>query len=345
MTTSERQPRPALQPSPPGEIGARHKAADWLQEHFIWVLVVLMAIAGTAENRSFATASNVTNIFIAAAPLGFLVLGQSLVLITGHMDLSTEANMIFCAVAAGIAISPHNGVALGSGWGWPWPAVILLMLFLGSLIGAVNGGLVAYLGMNPFMATLAMMVGLTGLSLQFGGGRLVDNLPGPFIYVGNASWGRFPVAVLVMLFAFALTWVLLSKLVLGRRMYAVGSARKAARATGVKDRRVIFCAYSISGLLSGLAGFLLVGQLDTAGPSISSGALFISIAAAVMGGVSLFGGRGKVTGMLGGLVLMASITNALNLANFPSTAVDIVTGGVILIAVLFDAVRTRAWRI
>jgi len=223
--------------------------------------------------------------------------------------------------------------------------VIVLMLVLGTLVGAFNGWLIAYLGMNPLMTTLAMLVGLSGLALQFGQGRFVSALPPGFVYVGSADIGGFPVSVIVLAVLLVVGAILLNKLVLGRQMYAVGAARMAARTTGVKDRRVIFLTYVASGFLSAVAGFLLVGRLGTASANISTGALFISVAAAVMGGVSLFGGRGTVMGMVGGLILMASISNALNLANFPSTAVNIVTGGVILVAVFFDAVRTRAWRI
>jgi len=320
------------------------RSSQFLQDNFVWVLWVLLVVGATLANPVFLTGRNLINITIAGAPLALLVLAQSVVLITGNMDLSTEANMVFTAVVAGILLqppSPPDSEAFG-GLGWHWGVVIPIMLAIGMLIGAVNGFTIAYLRMNPFMTTLAMLVLLSGLALHLGQGRRVINLPREFVFVGAASVGPFPLSLFVLVIIFIGAAILLNRLKLGRHLYAVGGARFAARNSGIDDRRVILSAYLISGALCMLAAFILVGRLGTAGPSISSGQLFISIAAAVVGGVSLFGGIGTVSGMLGGLLLMASITNALNLSNVPSTLVNVVTGVIIFIAVFVDAMRMRS---
>jgi simple sugar transport system permease protein len=311
--------------------------------NFVWVLLLILIVGGTLANPVFASPRNAANVMASVVSLGCLVLAQSLVLISGHMDLSTEANMIMTAIVAGILLTPAqagSNLTVG-GFGTPWPLVIPAMLITSTLIGTANGFMVARLRMNPFMTTLGTLVALSGLGLFVGRGRHVINLPQDFRYVGSASIGLIPVAAIVLVLTFAVVGLIPNRTALGVHLYAVGNNRVAARAAGINDQRVIIAAYAMSGLLCGLAAFLLVGRLGTADAGISSGNLFISIAAAVLGGVSLFGGRGTVTGMLGGLLLMGTITNALNLADIDSTLINVVTGGIILLAVFVDGLRVR----
>jgi ribose/xylose/arabinose/galactoside ABC-type transport system permease subunit len=311
--------------------------------NFVWVLLVLLVVAATVANPVFLTPANMVNILVAAVSLGCLTLAQAIVLITGHMDLSTEANLIFTSIVAGIMlIPPPTGQTLApGGLGVPWPLVIPVMFAVSASIGLANGLMVTKLNMNPFMTTLAMLVGLSGLSLVIGQGRHIINLDLSFRWAGSGTLGPIPVSVIVLVLTFIAVALMLNRTRFGRYLYAVGSNRAATRAAGVDDQRVIILAYVICGLLVGLAAFLLVGRLGTAGANIASGQLFISIAAAVLGGVSLFGGRGTVLGLLGGLLLMGTITNALNIAQIPSTLTNVVYGAVILVAVFVDALRVR----
>lgn len=320
--------------------------AGAVDRNFVWVLLAMIVVGGTIANPLFLRPANIFNILVAASSLGCLVLAQSVVLITGNMDLSTEANMVFTAIVAGIMLlaPATDGVLTNGGLGAPWPLVIPVMFVLSTLVGTLNGIMVARLRMNPFMTTLGVLVGLTGLSLLIGQARHVVGIDPGFRWAGSGTIGPVPVSVFVLGAAFIAVGLMLRNTVLGRYLYAVGSNRVAARAAGVPDVRIIVVAYAISGLLCGLAAFLLVGRLGTASPAISSGNLFVSIAAAVLGGVSLFGGRGTVMGMLGGLLLMGTITNALNLADISSNLVNVVTGTVILIAVFVDALRGQRTR-
>jgi ribose transport system permease protein len=160
--------------------------------------------------------------------------------------------------------------------------------------------------------------------------------------VGSAKIGPAPVAAIFLLLLFGFAHIFLSRTVFGRRIYAVGSSPEAARASGIDVDRVAIVAYMLCGALSGVAAFLLVGRLGTASAGISNGALFLSIAAAVIGGVSLFGGQGTAAGMLGGLLIISVINNAMNLAAIPANMIRIVAGAAILLAVFVDAMRTRA---
>jgi len=315
-----------------------------LQNNFIWVLLVLTMCVAWFANPRFLSALNLSNIMLAAAPLGCLVLAESIVLLTGNFDLSIEANMVFVAIVGGLLmVTPETAESqiAAAQWGipWSWPVALTVMLALASLIGLLNGIMVARFRMNNFMVTMATMIMLEGMALLVGEGRNIFGIPEGFRYIGTAKAGAIPVAAIFLLALFALVRDMLKSTVFGRQLYAVGSNRAAARAAGISDTQVIILAYVLCGLLSGVAAFLLVGRLGTASAGISSGQLFLAVAAAVVGGVSLFGGRGTAMGILGGLLLMSVIDNAMNLAQIPPNYVQIVRGGVILLAVLADALR------
>jgi len=210
-----------------------------------------------------------------------------------------------------------------------------------SLIGLINGFLVVKGRMNGFMVTLAMLILLLGLAMVVSQARNVTGLAEGFRYIGYATIGRVPVSVLFMLVVFVIMGVVLSRTVFGSNLYAVGGNRLAARAAGINDDRVIMSAYVLSGFFSGLSSFILVGRIGTVGVGISTSALFPVIAAAVIGGISIYGGRGGVVGMVGGLLLIGIITNALNLVAIPSEWVRVVTGFIILVALSIDAFKRR----
>jgi simple sugar transport system permease protein len=215
------------------------------------------------------------------------------------------------------------------------------MLFTATAVGLANGLMVVKARMNAFMVTLAVSIALSGFALVVGRGVRVLDIPDGFTYVGGGRIGSFPISVLFIIALAIVMHVILTRSVYGRELYAVGSNRRAARAAGINDDRVVIAAFVACGFLCGLAAWLLVGRLGTASSGISSGALFIAVAAAVIGGVSLYGGRGTVAGMLGGLLLVGAVANALNLAVIPSEFLNVVAGAVILLAVFVDATRTR----
>lgn len=307
----------------------------FLDANFIWVLLALLGVGATFSNPVFLTPNNIFNVLGAAAPLGMLVLAQSVVLISGHFDLATESNMIFVAVLSGRLLLESSV---------PWPLIVVIMLASGAAVGLVNGLLIVKLRMNAFMVTLGMSVSLSGLALIVGRAQQLTEFPAGFRWLGSETIFRLPVSAIFLVLVFAGAHVLFTRTVFGRSLFAVGSNRRAARAAGVPDDRIVMIAYVASGTLSAVAAFLLVGRLGVATAGISSGALFASIAAAVVGGVSLLGGQGTVPGMLGGLLLLSFITNALNLSNVAAEQVSLITGVVILIAVFIDALRDRQRR-
>lgn len=324
---------------------------SFFRVNFIWALLLLVMAGATIANPVFLTPANLFNILVASAFLGCLVLAESLVLLTGNFDLSIEANMIFVAIVGGLLMVEPTTIEgtggskiVSGGLGLPWPIALAAMLALATLIGLINGILIVKLKMNNFMVTLAGSIVLAGLALVVGEARNLFGIPDGFRFVGTAKIGPVPVAAIFLILLFIVAGFVLSRTVFGRRLYAVGSNRDAARAAGIDDEMTILLAYVICGFLSGLAAYVLVGRLGAASAAISNGALFLAVAAAVIGGVSLSGGRGTAVGMLGGLLVMASISNAMNLAQIPANFVRVVSGSVILLAVFVDALRARQKR-
>jgi len=323
-----------------------------VNDNFIWVLVVGTVAAAGLTTSGFLTINNGFNVLQAMGPLGCLVLAQSAVLLTGHFDLSTEANMVFVAVFGALLMVPApaaGSVVAGGGYGWPWPLALVIMLGTAALVGLVNGLIIVKLRMNAFMVTLSTSIILGGLVLVVGQARNLLGVPSGFRFIGSEMLGRLPVSGLFVLGLFVVAHLILTRTVAGRHLYAIGSNRQAARAAGLNDDRSIIGAFVTSGLLAGTAAFLLVGRLGSASPGISSGLLFLSVAAAVVGGVSLAGGQGTASGMLGGLLLISVISNAMNLAAIPSQWIRVVSGVIILLAVFIDATRLRmvgraSWR-
>jgi len=325
----------------------RRRVPALLDSNFIWILLLIVMAVAALTNSLFLSPSNLSNVLLASASLGCLVIAQGIVLITGNFDLSTEANMILAAIVGTLVMTKPASVIVGSGLpaagglGWPWWAGIVVMLGVPVLVGLANGLMIVRFRMNPFMVTLAMSIVLPGIALLLGSGQTLVEIPAEFRYLGRSQVGPLPTAGLVLIALFVIMHVVLSRTVFGRRLYAVGSNRSAARASGISDGRIIAMAYVLCGLFAGLAAFLLVGRLGAASAGISSGALFLSVAAAVIGGVSLVGGRGTAAGMLGGLLVISAINNAMNLANIPANLISVVAGSAILLAVFVDALRAR----
>jgi len=337
-------------------IQVRNRIIPFISRNFIWVLVLIIWVGAGIANPVFWSVQNLLNILNANAYLGCLVIGTSFILITANMDLSIESNVVLSACVGGILMLPRRsgdlpgfGKAAGgiilrppTGLGWPWPLALAGMMGVSSLVGLINGLLVVKGRLNPFMVTLAGMVSLLGLAMLVAKGRAIVQLPDGFKYIGSATIGSIPVSVIFMAVVFVIIHVVLTRTVFGSNVYAVGGNRRAARAAGINDDLIIITAFTLSGFFSGLSAFLLVGKLGCASAEITSGALFLTIAAAVVGGISLYGGRGSVPSMIGGLLLMGMIQNAMNMANVPFEYVRIVTGVVIVIAIGIDALRRRS---
>lgn len=295
------------------------------------ILLVMFLLFSAIEPRFF-DAETLTNVARQASYIGIMAVGMTLVLMTAGIDLSVGSLMYLSAVLVSEVISQ---VAL------PVIAVPLLALTIGILLGAINGFGVTFLRVVPFVVTLATLTVFRGYGLSLSRSREV-NYPDIIASIGSQTVLGVPVPVLVFALVALVAHLVVTRTPFGRQLLATGEDPKAAAKAGVPVRRILFSVYAISGALAGLAGFVALTQLGTAAPSFGTADEFDAIAAAVLGGTSLFGGRGSVfPGTVVGSLLVQLIAAGLVFMRVDLYVTPMVTAGIILLAVLVDAIRTR----
>lgn len=319
-----------------------------VMQNLIWILLIVAVIAFSLASDAFLTSFNVINIFWQSAPLGLLVIGQAFTLITGNFDFSSESTMALTTLIAAqlMVSSASGGLDL-----MVFPVFsIVVMLLLGSAIGLTNGLLISYLKMNSFIVTLGMLMLLRGIVYAVSSGNSVSNLPQMFTWLGGGTLFTFtvglktlgiPVAAIFLIVAFVVAHTVASYRRFGREVYTVGGNRAAAETAGINSRKVILKVYLISGLCAALAGWLLAGRLDSVTPRMGTGMIFVVQAAAVVGGISLFGGRGTFIGAFGGVLLWSILDSGLNILQVSPFWIEVARGGLLLFAVFIDAIRVR----
>ena len=324
------------------------KNIDWVKlllDQFIWIIVVaVFAFFAIQMSERFFTIPNFINILLHASVLGILVIGQTIVLLTGNFDLSAEGVLsLTTVVAMWLMVEPRTdaGGAQASGLMVNPFIVIPLMLIAGALSGWIIGMLITRLKMNGFIVTLAMQLVLRGIALIISEGQIMTGSPPLYNWLGGTRIRGFPVSVGVTLIMYLVVNYLLNQSKFGRELRAVGANRDASRASGVYPKKIIKRGYVISGFLGAFAGWMLLGRLETSISSLGSGMTLETVAASVIGGVSLQGGLGSVGGAFAGVMLLSIIDNALNLMDVDPFWVQAVRGFIILLALLIEAQKFR----
>jgi ribose/xylose/arabinose/galactoside ABC-type transport system permease subunit len=284
----------------------------------------------------FLSAANLGDVLSNFLPLLAVSLGQTLVLIAGGIDLSVTATIALASVAGARVMTESGGVLPGS-----TALGIVAMLAVGLGVGLANGLAVARLRMPPFLATLAVMTFVSGLAIWWTRSQGVSGLPASFRVLGGSVFGAVPVSLLVVAPVAFGAHVVLSRTVLGRWLYAVGGNARTARVSGVPVERVLVLAYAACGLCAAVAAVLYSARLETGSPVLGQRIFLDVIGGAVIGGTSLFGGRGTVRGTAFGVLFITLVDNSLNLAGLSSFMVLMVKGAVILAAAVLDALRER----
>lgn len=300
--------------------------------------ILLLLVVGSVIDPVFLTSQNLLNVLQAQTPLALVVLAEVIILLTGRLDLSLESTVgLAPAVAIALVIPAANN---GLGTEWPVWAAIPLCLLVGAVIGMVNGLLVVRFELSAFIVTLGMLIVLRGLQIGLTGGRSLFGIPSSFLYLGSARWLGLPASVWICAVVFIAGIIALRSFRWGRALYAIGGNIDAARAAGIPVERVIWSALLVASTLSALAGLLLTGRLGSVAASQGDGMIFTVFAAAVIGGVSLAGGKGTVFGALCGVLVLGLVTNILTLGGVSAEWIQAIYGAIILAALVLARVTT-----
>ena len=289
---------------------------------------------------NFLKSENLLNIANQIAVIAIVAIGMTMVIITGGIDLSVGSLLALSAVLTAGFIRDFAG-GVNASFGGMLLACIAAIIICG-IIGACSGTMITRFAIPPFIVTLAMMLVGSGLAYILAKGQSIYQIPDSFVWLGRgADLFSLPNAVVLMLVLYALAHVLMSRMKLGRYLYAVGGNGEAARLSGVPVKRVLMFAYLASALLAGLGGVIMASQLKSGSATYGNMYELYVIAAVVVGGTSLSGGEGRMLGTLTGAFTIAVIQNGMNLTNVESYTQKVVLGLVILGAVLLDKIRHR----
>lgn len=295
-------------------------------------ILILICILFSILAPNFLSLGNLINVVRQASINIVLACGMTFVILTGGIDLCVGSIL---AVTAVIAVL----VSLLPPLGWLAAPVALAA---GLFIGLINGILIAYLDLPPFIVTLGGLTGLRGVAYLLANGTTVINPNLNFAWIGNSYLGAIPWLVVIALLTVLGSWFILKRTVLGVQIYAVGGNARAARLTGIKVSQVLLFVYGVSGLLSGLAGIMSASRLYSATGMLGNGYELDAIAAVILGGTSFSGGVGTIFGTLLGALIIATLNNGLTLLNMSFFWQLVVKGLVIIIAVIIDKLRTRS---
>jgi len=306
----------------------------FLLDNLIWVILCGFFLINVFVTPNFLIYDNIINIFYHSAILSMLVLGQGLILLTGNIDLSIESTLAF---------APAIAMLLSTKWipGLDPVTTIFMTLAVGALIGLSNGYVVTKGGINSFIHTLSMLIILRGVTL-FLVPFAIYQLDKVYIFLGSArTVANIPVAVFLMLAIFLFLNFVLKSTPFGRFLLATGGNPRASFISGVNTDRMVIYAFVLSGLLAAIAGLLAAGRQDAINNTMGKDMVLLSFAGAILGGASLFGGRGTPLGMLGGALLLGTISNSLTLVGINVFLLYACYGVLIFVAVVLDRAKVK----
>jgi ribose transport system permease protein len=311
----------------------RHRVLDYLGENGFIVIFVLWCLFLQLATQRFATEGNIFTVLRQASIVSIVAIGETLVLLTGAMDVSLAAILGFSGI---VTASLMTTAQLP-----PWLAC-LIGVGVGGVIGLINGLVVTKIKINPIIATLGMMSILTGLALMYTAGQsvygsAVDSLA--FLSSGGLGPIRMPVLIMFALYAL-FSWVL-SRTLFGAHLYAVGSNSKAAWLSGLRVERIRIAAFVLAGLLAGLGGVMQLARLGAASPTMGDEFLFPILTAVILGGISLSGGKGRLVNVLIASIFLVTITNGMVLLDTSVNAQRVASGVILIVALSLDRLRQR----
>lgn len=306
-----------------------------LSEYGIAAALIIEIIIFTQISPYFLTTENILNITLQASIIAIIAAGMTFVILTAGIDLSVGSIVAFAGVIATSVIKINLPVYLALTFG------LLAGLIFGAFSGYFAGIFVTRFNITPFIVTLALMTIWRGAAFVYTGGRPVWELPAAFSYLGGGRLAGIPIPTIIMIVVFIVSHIVLTKTRFGRYVYAVGGNPEAARLAGIRTNIILISVYVICGVLAALSGILLASRINSGQPNAGLMYELDVIAAVVVGGTSLFGGRGTIIGTFIGTMLIAVLRNGLNLVNVGSYVQQVVVGVVIILAVLIDQFRKK----
>jgi ribose transport system permease protein len=306
----------------------------WLTELTMLPVLVLLILAFSVFAPNMLNPLNITNVLSQSAVVAIAAIGATFVILTGGIDLSTGSSISASGVTAAAVMTATGNVALG----------IICGLVVGVLVGVIIGLLITYLNLVPFVVTLAGLFAIAGTALLLSNGATIAPIPSSITGFGIALVAGIPAPVVLAVVLFVVMQFLLTNTTWGRRVILVGANRHTAKISGIHVRRVETSVYVIAGLFSAIAGVLMTVNLYGANASMGSSQLLNVVGAVVLGGTSLFGGRGSVVRTAIGVLVLGFLANGMNLLGLASYDQQAVTGAVIVIAACVDAILHRKKR-
>jgi simple sugar transport system permease protein len=337
IDTAVEKPKPSLVVRRP----ARRVVASSLRELALLPALVGIVVAGTFTNPAFLTTGNLLNVAQFSAALGAVVVAETLILLTGAMDLSLQSIYGLAPMVGAWLIVPKESIGLGTNLA-PWIG-ILVVLGVGLAAGLFNGLMIVKVGFNPFIFTLAMLILLAGVQNGIVSGNTIFSMPHSYIYLGSVAWGGVPVSAWVSGAIFLAAGLFLRFHRAGRAIYAIGGNMEAARAAGIKVDLVRIGVFTTAGGLAAVAGLMTAGQVNAVTANQGNNLIFTVFAAAVIGGIALEGGKGRMLGAFTGVVLLGLVQNVLVLGQVNTFWIDAADGAIILVALLL-ARAVQVWR-
>jgi ribose transport system permease protein len=332
--------------APPPALRRRRVWLEFVLDNLVWLILAVVLAAFSATIPQFLQIGILLNILEQSAFVGIIAVGLSLTLIAGHMDLSIESVMALAAMVVSLVFGTGGaggGFALDPAW-LSLPVSLLMALAVGGVIGALNGFLVVRLEINAFIVTLASFIWARGLVVALSGGRSVYGLPDAMRIMAIERVAGIPLLAWMLILTCAVFAFVLNKTPFGRHLILIGGNPTATFRAGIKVGGVVTAAFILSGLLAGFAGWLLASRTAGATANLGIGMLFQAFAAVVIGGVSLKGGFGRLSGVFAGVLLLSSIQTAINVMGMPPHYTMIIQGTMVLAAVLLDTLKNTIRR-
>lgn len=309
-----------------------NKVTKIIKSQAIWVVVVVLVLAFTIANPRFIYPENLLIMLRQVAVWGIASVGMTFVILLGDIDLSTGSIITFVNVLCSYMMV-HMGMPMG--------VAILIALAASTAIGLLNGFMVSAIGIPALIATFATQTAFSGIALIISNGQPINGFTEAFKVFGQGKIGPIPIPVIIMAVCFAVGAFILNKTYFGRYFYAVGGNIEAARLSGIRTGRVKYLVFALSGFFAGLAGLVLLSRTNSGMGNAGLGYEFKVITCVVLGGVSVSGGYGKMSGVIAGTFIIGALQNGMVLMNLNTWIQDIILGIVLVLAVGFDCYQKK----